>query len=83
MLAAPFALNGAMAAAKWAAAKNWSTPQKRALLAVLSLVGVIAGNLLAGTPVQPDSLTFDFQALFESLAAFLAAHGSYHLFWRK
>lgn len=83
MAAAPFVLNGVMSAVKWAAAQDWSTPWKRALLAVLALVGVVAGNLLAGTPVQPDSLTFDLQVIFESLAAFFAAHGSYHLFWSK
>jgi hypothetical protein len=79
----PFALNAVMGIVKWMGAKDMTTPGKRFLLAIFALVGVVAGNSLLGTPVQPDSITSILSILFESLAAFIAAHGSYTLFWNK
>lgn len=82
MAAAPFMLNGVMAFAKYMSG-SMTTPGKRFLLAVFSIVGVIMANSLTGEPVQMDSITNLCQIALESLAAFIAAHGSYHLFWKQ
>lgn len=83
LAATPFILNGVMGVAKWLGALDWSTPGKRFGLAVLALVGVFAGNWLNGTPVDPNSISNLVTLALESFGAFVAAHGSYHLFWKK
>jgi hypothetical protein len=59
------------------------TAGKRILLGVLSLIGVIAGNALAGTPIDPTSLGGLVQGILLTAVTFIAAHGSYSLFASK
>jgi len=83
MAATPFILNVAMSFSKWMMGKNtMTTPGKRFLLALFALAGVVISNDITGGPIQIDSITNLLQILFESFAAFIAAHGSYHLFWK-
>jgi type III secretory pathway component EscS len=56
------------------------TAGKRILLGAMSIIGVVAANLLAGTPIEPSSLNGVVEQLLLAIAAFLAAHGSYTLF---
>lgn len=79
----PFALNGVMSISKWAVAQNWGTPGKRTILAILALLGVFAGNALNGTPIDAGSVSGLVTLVLESFAAFIAAHGSYTLFWKS
>lgn len=74
----PFLINGAMELTKWLTSVS-STGGKRFFLAILAIVGAIAYSALNGTPLNADSLTSLGQVLFEAIAAFLAAHGSYNL----
>lgn len=83
MALAPFVLNVVMGAMKWAGAQDMTTPGKRTLLAVFAIVGVAAANGLTGTPVQVDSISSLTQIALESFAAFVAAHGTYLLFWKR
>jgi hypothetical protein len=76
----PFILNSVMGIAKWAGGLQ-GTAGKRFLLAVLSLVGVVAFSALSGNPIDPNSISSLVQTILEAFVAFLAAHGSYHLFW--
>ncbi len=82
MASAPFLLNLVMALSKWSMG-FMTTPGKRFLLALFALMGVIISNALTGNPIQIDSITNLTQILLESFAAFLAAHGSYTLFWNS
>lgn len=77
----PFVLNAVMAVAKWIGAQDTSTPFKRTLLALFAIIGVVAGNTLAGTPITPDSISNDAIVLVQSFVMFVAAHGTYNLFW--
>jgi hypothetical protein len=74
----PFVLNGAMEFTKWLTSIS-STAGKRFLLALLSLVGVIAYSALNGTPLDVNSVSSIAQVLLTTAGAFLAAHGSYSL----
>ena len=76
----PFILNGVVSITKWAGNVQ-TTGGKRFLLSVFSLIGVVALSVLNGTPVNVDSVSSLLQTVIEALVAFLAAHGSYHLFW--
>jgi hypothetical protein len=78
----PFILNAVMGVAKWAGGLQ-GTAGKRFLLAVLSLVGVVSFSALNGTPVDPNSISSLVQTILEAFVAFLAAHGSYHLFFSQ
>jgi hypothetical protein len=40
-------------------------------------------SVLNGTPVDTNSISSLVTVAFEALAAFLMAHGSYHLFWQQ
>lgn len=82
MASAPFILNIVMGLSNLIGAKVMTTPGKRSLLALFSLIGVVSTNALTGNPIQLDSLSNITQILMESFAAFIAAHGSYHLFWK-
>ncbi len=81
-LVTPFALNAIVGAAKYFNMAT-TTPGKRLVLGILALLGVLAGNALTGTPVQLDSISSDFSIIVESFLAFIAAHGSYNLFWNQ
>lgn len=83
MALAPFALNLIMGLVKWFGAEKMETPGKRFLLAIFAIIGVAAANGLVGTPVQIDSVSSLANIALESLAAFIAAHGSYVLFWKS
>lgn len=76
--AGPFILNVVMEFTKWLTSVS-STAGKRFLLAVLSLVGVIAYSALNGTPLDVNSVSSIAQVLLTTAGAFLAAHGSYSL----
>lgn len=78
----PFILNTIMGITKWTGGVQ-STGGKRFLLAVFSLIGVVAYGALMGQPVNMDSISSLLQTAIEALVAFLAAHGSYHLFWQQ
>jgi hypothetical protein len=77
----PFILNIVVGITKWTGGVQ-STGGKRFLLAVFSVIGVVAYDALMGQPVDMNSLTSLLQTAIEALVAFLAAHGSYHLFWQ-
>ena len=80
----PFLLNGVMAGVKWLAGNNtFTTTGKRGILALLALVGAVAFGTYTGTPVDIDSLTSLSTVVIEAFVAFLLAHGSYTLFWKK
>jgi ABC-type dipeptide/oligopeptide/nickel transport system permease component len=66
---APFVLNAVLAGAKWVTAFS-KTSGKRCLLALVSIVGVIAGAALNRTG-RPNSISSLLTTAFESLAAFL------------
>lgn len=78
----PFALNAVMGIVKWLSAME-STAGKRFFLALFSLVGVIALNAMNGTPVDPNQVSSLLQTIMETFIAFIAAHGSYTLFFNK
>lgn len=78
----PFILNAVMGIVKWTGGIQ-STGGKRFLLAVFSLLGVVAYSSLTGSPVDMNSVTSLAQTAVEALIAFLMAHGSYTLFWNK
>jgi hypothetical protein len=60
-----------------------STATKRLLLAIFSLIGVIAYHGLTGDPVEPDKVSHLIQAAVEAFVIFIGSHGSYTLFWKK
>jgi hypothetical protein len=74
----PFALNALMEFTKYLTSVS-STGGKRFLLALLSLIGVIAYSALNGTPLDVNSVSSIAQVLLTTAGAFLAAHGSYSL----
>jgi uncharacterized membrane protein YqhA len=78
----PFAVNLFMSLGKMLTDVQ-DTAGKRILLGVLSLIGVVAGNALAGTPIDPTSLGGLVQEVLLAVATFLASHGSYSLFASK
>jgi hypothetical protein len=83
LLALPFAVTAVMYAIKWlggfAAFNNGADakPLLRLFLAVLSIVGVGALNLLSGTPVDADSLTTLIKIAAEAAASAFLSHGVY------
>lgn len=79
----PFVLNGIMTFFKWLGAQDMSTPGKRLLLALFSIIGVLAGASLTGATPDMQTLSGLLQTALMALVAFLAAHGSYVLFWKK
>ncbi len=83
MVAAPFILNLVMGISKWLGASEMTTPGKRFLLALFAIMGVVISNALLGDAIQLDSITNLTQIALESAAAFIAAHGSYMLFWSR
>jgi hypothetical protein len=78
----PFVLNAVMSVTKWLTSVQ-TTVGKRFLLALLSIVGAVTFSALMGTPLDSNSISSLLSIAFESLVAFLAAHGSYHLFWSE
>ena len=78
----PFALNAAVELTKYITSIS-STGGKRFLLALVSLVGVIAYSALNGTPLDVNSISSIAQVLLTTAGAFLAAHGSYSLITGK
>lgn len=79
----PFILNSLMEFAKKVGAAEFQTPGKRFVLAILSIVGVIAANALMGTEIDPNQISVWITIAFEAFAAFVSAHGSYTLFFKK
>lgn len=75
----PFLLNGLMVIFKWITSVQ-DTSGKRILLGILSIVGVLAGNALSGSPIDVPTLGGLVQTVLLSGVAFLASHGSYNLF---
>lgn len=78
----PFALNGVTELTKYLTSVS-STGAKRFVLGVFSILGVIALSAYNGTPLDIDSVSSISVTLMQSLAAFLAAHGSYSLITGK
>jgi hypothetical protein len=78
----PFVLNLVMAVVKWLSPME-STSSKRVVLALFSLAGVIAVSATTGSPVDPNVVSSILQTLVETFVAFLLAHGSYTLFWKR
>lgn len=78
----PFALNAVMEVTKYITSIS-STGGKRFVLALVSLVGVIAYSALNGTPLDVNSVSSIAQVLLTTAGAFLAAHGSYSLITGK
>ncbi len=74
----PFVLNAAMEFTKWLT-KVSSTGGKRFLLAVVSIIGVVAYSALNGTPLDVNSVSSLATVALQSVLAFMAAHGSYSL----
>lgn len=66
-----------MSLLKALSAKAQSKGFLRAILAVLSLAGVIAANALNGNPVDLDSVTYLLTIIIESFAVGLGSHLSY------
>lgn len=83
LAAAPFVLNTVMGAAKWLGAQDTSTPFKRTLLAFFAIVGAVSASALSGDPMNADSIINWIRILLESGVMFVAAHGTYNLFWAK
>ncbi len=79
----PFALNALMTFVKWAGADAMSKPWKRFLLAVFALAGVFAANVMNGTPIDVNQVSALWTMAVEAFIAFIAAHGSYTLFFAK
>ena len=77
----PFIVNGVVALTNWFAGTQ-TTAGKRFILALISLIGVISLNALNGTPVDVNSVSSLIRTAIETLLAFLASHGSYHLFFK-
>lgn len=78
----PFALNAVVEVTKYVTSVS-STGGKRFILALVSLIGVIAYSALNGTPLDVNSLSSIGQVLLTTAGAFLAAHGSYSLITGK
>ena len=76
----PFILNGLTQITKVLAGAS-SVSWKRLILAIFAIVGVICGNALTGSPIDFPTVTGLIQVALVSGAAFLSAHGSYHLFF--
>ena len=53
------------------------------VLALLSIIGVVAAAVLNGTPVDMGTVGGLVQVALLALGAFIASHGSYTLFWKK
>lgn len=75
----PFILNGLMFIFKLLVNVQ-DTAGKRILLGILSLIGVLAGNALSGSPIDTVTIGGLVQTILLALVAFLAAHGSYNIF---
>lgn len=84
MASMPFIINSLMGLAKrYSLVGNMTTPGKRAVLAILAIVGVVAASFLNGTPIDAASLSGLTEVALMALAAFISAHGSYVLFWNS
>lgn len=82
--ATPFLLNAIMASFKWFVGTNTlSTTGKRGVLAFFALIGALAYGQITGEPVDIDSISSLATIVAEAFVAFLLAHGSYMLFWKK
>jgi len=77
----PFVLNGVTAVANWGMGIT-DTAGKRLVLALLSLIGVVATAAMTGQPIDPTNVSTLLTAIATSFLAFLMAHGSYHLFFK-
>ena len=79
IIISPFVLNALTAVANKLTGIQ-STTAKRLILAVLSLAGIVAASAASGNPIDPESVNSIVQVIAETFVAFIAAHGSYHLF---
>lgn len=80
--AGPFILNMLIGVVKMTKGVQ-STAGKRFVLAIFSIAGAVAFGILTGSPVDWDSVGSLVTTAIESFVAFLAAHGSYSLFFNK
>lgn len=78
-LAAPLTINALMAFFKAGGLNAQSVGHKRFVLALLSLVGVLATAAMTGT--QPDMATIKglVDTLLSTVVLFITSHGSYKL----
>lgn len=78
----PFVVNLLMGLFKKITAVQ-DTAGKRILLGILSLIGVLSANALAGSPIDQSSLSGLVQDMLLAAVTFLTAHGSHNLFTTK
>ncbi len=81
--AAPFILNFVMLVVKRLGADALTNAGLRVLLALFSLIGVVAGSALTGNAIELSTISGLMQAILLAFAAFLASHGSFKLFWAR
>ena len=55
----------------------------RSILLILSVVGIIAGHMATGNPIDFDSIKEILTLAAQTFALFVASHGSYSLFFKK
>jgi hypothetical protein len=79
---AALALNAVMELTKYITSVS-STGGKRFVLAILSIVGVVAYSALNGTPLDVNSVSSLSQTALESALLFFASHGTYSLLMGK
>jgi carbon starvation protein CstA len=77
----PFILNGLTQVTKVLTDAS-STAWVRVILTIFAVIGVICGNALTGSPIDVPTVTGFIQVALVSGAAFLSAHGSYHLLFK-
>lgn len=78
----PFALN-ALTFVVNAVLGIQSTTGKRIVLALLSLVGMVAASAATGNPIDPANVNSDLLVLADAFYGFLSSHASYHLFFKS
>ena len=74
----PLVLNAVMQLTKYLTNVS-STGGKRFLLAIVSIIGVVAYSALNSTPLDVNSVSSLATVALQSVLAFFAAHGTYSL----
>jgi hypothetical protein len=78
IIVSPFVLNG-LTSLVVRLTSIQSTSLKRVVLAVLSLVGIVALSASTGSPVDPANVNADLTIIGETFVSFLMSHGSYDM----
>lgn len=69
--------NIVMSGIKWLAVESLSNNFLRVILAVLSLIGIVATAAYSGTPVDFNQISDDIRLLIETIVLAVASHFSY------